>query len=183
MYYFVHFTLRPYICCIYFNFHVKKFHQFPRDIKFCNNEINRELPYIYIYKSKLKSSTASLGRNILRPPPPPPPLHTHTHTYLFPPLQVLQLLDPSEAQTELGLVPHDLKYSSTLSLDTRTRPPMEFMDALFQAVQKLLPDHRVVRAMDQDYYLSIDGSSVTVEVTTFEPLQEILITWGVKVCL
>ena len=96
---------------------------------------------------------------------------------------MLQLLDPSEAQTELGLVPHDLNYSSTLSLDTRTRPPMEFMDALFQAVQKLLPDHRVVRATEHDYHLSIDGSSVTVEVTTFEPLQEILITWSVKVQL
>ena len=59
---------------------------------------------------------------------------------------------------------------------------MEFMDALFQAVQKLLPDHRVVRATDRDHHLSIDGSSVTVEVTTFEPLQEILITWSVKVC-
>ena len=91
------------------------------------------------------------------------------------------MLDPSEAQTELGLVPHDLRYSSTLSLDTRTRPPMEFTDALFQVVQKLLPDHRVVRATDRDHHLSIDGSSVTVEVTNFEPLQEILITWSVKV--
>lgn len=90
-------------------------------------------------------------------------------------------MDPSEAQTELGLVPHDLRYSSTLSLDTRTRPPMEFTDALFQVVQKLLPDHRVVRATDRDHHLSIDGSSVTVEVTTFEPLQEILISWSVKV--
>ena len=97
--------------------------------------------------------------------------------------QTLQLLDPSEAQSALGLVPHDLKYSSTLSLDTRTRPQMEFMDALFQVVQKLLPDHRVVRATDRDHHLSIDGSSVTVEVTTFEPLQEILITWGIKVTL
>ena len=90
-------------------------------------------------------------------------------------------MDPSEAQTELGLVPHDLRYSSTLSLDTRTRPPMEFTDALFQVVQKLLPDHRVVRATDRDHHLSIDGSSITVEVTTFEPLQEILISWSVKV--
>ena len=60
---------------------------------------------------------------------------------------------------------------------------MEFMDALLQAVQKLLPDHRVVRASERDHHLSIDGSSVTVEVTTFEPLQEILITWSVKVML
>lgn len=58
---------------------------------------------------------------------------------------------------------------------------MEFMDALFQAVQKLLSDHRVVRETDHDHLLSIDGSSVTVEVTTFEPLQEILISWSVKV--
>ena len=95
--------------------------------------------------------------------------------------QTLQLLDPSEARSELGLVPHDLKYSSTLSLDTRTRPPMEFMDALLQVVQKLLPDHRVVRATERDHHLSIDGSTVTIEVTTFEPLQEILVTWSVKV--
>jgi hypothetical protein len=58
---------------------------------------------------------------------------------------------------------------------------MEFTDALFQVVQKLLPDHRVVLATDRDHHLSIDGSSVTVEVTTFEPLQEILISWSVKV--
>ena len=59
---------------------------------------------------------------------------------------------------------------------------MEFTDALFQVVQKLLPDHRVVRATDRDHHMSIDGSSATVEVTTFEPLQEILISWSVKVC-
>ena len=50
--------------------------------------------------------------------------------------QSLQLLAPSEVQSELRLTPHKLKFSSSLTVDVRPRPPEEFVENVSQVVQK-----------------------------------------------
>lgn len=92
--------------------------------------------------------------------------------------ETLQLLSVEEAQTEFGLTSHDLRFSSSLTLDLRSRPPAELVENLAQVVQKLLPDHRVRRSGECS--LSLEGSSVAVEVTTFEPMQTLTISWSLK---
>lgn len=52
-------------------------------------------------------------------------------------LQTLQLLTPSEARDELGLPPHNLTFTTTVTIETRPRPPTELVDALVEVLQRL----------------------------------------------
>ena len=53
-----------------------------------------------------------------------------------PPPQSLQLLSAGEAEEELGLKPHDLMFSATVTMETRPRPLNELVDSLLQVMQK-----------------------------------------------
>lgn len=92
--------------------------------------------------------------------------------------ETLQLLARSEAQAELGLTPHRLRISSSLSLDVRSRPPTEFVENLLQVLHTLLPEQRVFQS--GECCLAVERSTVEIEVTTFEPMQEVTITWEIQ---
>lgn len=94
--------------------------------------------------------------------------------------ETLQILDFSEAQAELGLVPHDIRFSSSLSLDTRSRPPHEFMENLLQIMVKLFPDQLMSLSSSGEYMINVEDRDVFVEVTSFEPMQDILVNWNAR---
>lgn len=48
----------------------------------------------------------------------------------------LEVVALSEVQSEYGLVPHQLKFSLVMSLDTRSIPLLELTEKLTQAAQK-----------------------------------------------
>lgn len=81
------------------------------------------------------------------------------------------------------MVPHDIRFSSSLSLDTRSRPPQEFMDSLLQVMVKLMPDQHFGLSSEEVHRIEVEGRDVYVEVTSFEPMQDILVNWNVKVWL
>lgn len=58
----------------------------------------------------------------------------HSNSPSYP--QSLQLLSAGEAEEELGLVPHDLMFSASVTMETRPRPPNELVDSLLQVMQK-----------------------------------------------
>ncbi len=80
-----------------------------------------------------------------------------------------------------GLVPHNIRFSSSLSLDTRSRPPSEFVDNLLQIMIKLFPEERVCISLDNAHRIDIEGKDVFVEVTSFEPMQDVMVNWNMKV--
>ena len=61
-----------------------------------------------------------------------------------------------------------------------TRPLYLVMVCLWPP-PRLLPDHQVY--MVSECSLSVENTSVKVEVTSFEPTQNLLITWSFKVCI
>ena len=78
-------------------------------------------------------------------------------------------------------MPHNIWFSSSLSLDSRTRPPLEFMDGLLQIMAKLFPEEKVWLSLENKHRIEIEGRDVFVEVTSFEPMQDISVNWNVKV--
>ena len=48
----------------------------------------------------------------------------------------LEVVALSEVQSEYGLVPHQLKFSLVMSLDTRSTPLLELTEKLAQVTQK-----------------------------------------------
>jgi len=97
--------------------------------------------------------------------------------------QALQILDLSEVQSQLGLSPHNIVVSHTLPpLDTRSRPPGEFMENLLEVMTKILPDQALRLLPDHSFKIQVEERDVFVEVTCFEPMQEILVSWNLKVC-
>lgn len=109
------------------------------------------------------------------------PHHVHFLTPLLP-LQSLQILDFSEVEKEFELYPHDIRFSSSLMLDTRSlHVPAEFTDHLLQVMTKLFPEQRVWLSSENNCRISIEGRDVYVEVTSFEPMQEILVNWNLQV--
>ena len=54
--------------------------------------------------------------------------------YLWP--QSLQLMSPAEARDSLGLPPHNLTFSTTVTMETRPRPPTELVEALVEVLQR-----------------------------------------------
>ena len=97
-------------------------------------------------------------------------------------LQSLQILDMSEAQTQLGMSPHEVLVSHSLPpLDARSRPPAEFVENLLQVMLKLFPDQMLHLSSDSAHRIDVEGQDVFVEVTGFEPMQDILVCWNLKV--
>ncbi len=97
------------------------------------------------------------------------------------PTQSLQVLDICEAEKEFGLVPHALRCSCSLMLDARAQPPADFMESLRQVMVKLFPDQGVWLSTENSCRLDIQGRDVFVEVTSFEPVQDIVVNWNLKV--
>ena len=52
------------------------------------------------------------------------------------PFQSLQLLCPSEAREELGLSPHHLTFTATITVETKPRPPSELVESLVEVLQR-----------------------------------------------
>lgn len=94
----------------------------------------------------------------------------------------LQVLDFSEAEKEFGLFPHDVRFSSSLMLDTRTHTPAEFMENLQRIMVKLFPEHEVWphTGGGNSCRLDIGRRDVFVEVTSFDPVQDIVVNWNMK---
>lgn len=78
-------------------------------------------------------------------------------------------------------MPHDIRFSSSLMLDTRAHTPSEFMDRLLQVMVKLFPEQRVWLSSEDSYRIDVDGRDVFVEVVSFEPMQDIVVNWNLKV--
>ncbi len=79
------------------------------------------------------------------------------------------------------MIPHDISFSSSLMLDTRTHVPSEFMANLLQVMVKLFPEQRLWQDADNSCRIEVEGRDVCVEVTSFEPVQDILVSWNLKV--
>jgi integrator complex subunit 11 len=89
----------------------------------------------------------------------------------------LQLLSPAEARDDLGLPPHHLTFSTTVTLETRPRPPTELVDALVEVLQRLLHDQCVC---EEEGRVVLAGTSVAVEVNAPPPTLSLLISWGYR---
>ena len=87
------------------------------------------------------------------------------------------MLDSSESTSELGLAPHTVTFSATLTCDEPTHTPSHLLDRLTQVTGKLLPDH-VVCCHGNNVELS--GTSVTLQIMNFEPTPEVLINWSLQ---
>lgn len=79
------------------------------------------------------------------------------------------------------MVPHDIRFSSSLMLDTRAQEPSDFMDSLRRVMVKLLPEQEVWPHAKNTCRLDIVGRDVFVEVTSFDPVQDIVVNWNLKV--
>ena len=66
-------------------------------------------------------------------------------------------------------------------LDTRAHAPAEFMERLLQVMVKLFPEQKVWLSSDNGCRIEVDGRDVYVEVVSFEPMQDILVNWNLKV--
>ncbi len=68
-------------------------------------------------------------------------------------------------------------------LDTRSRPPAEFMDNLLEVMTKIFPDQVMKFVPSNAFKIQVGEREIYVEVITFEPMQEILVSWNLKVSL
>ncbi|XP_065918918.1 integrator complex subunit 11-like [Dysidea avara] len=91
--------------------------------------------------------------------------------------EAVELIDRSEAESQLGLMPHEVKFSCIINPDVRSTEPHQLPDKLHNVVEKLLPDHNIVRL--SEYCIGIDYSSVVVEIP--EPnMTKIKVSWDFK---
>lgn len=96
-------------------------------------------------------------------------------------MQSLQIIDFTEAQKEYGLVPHDIRFSSSFMLEARSHTPSDFMESLLQVMTKLFPEQRVWLSRDSNCRIEVEGRDVFVEVSSFEPTQDIVVNWNFRV--
>jgi integrator complex subunit 11 len=87
----------------------------------------------------------------------------------------LQLMSPAEARENLGLPPHSLTFSTTVTMETRPRPPTELVEALVEVLQRLLHDQCVC---EEEGRVVLMGTSVRVEVTSPPPALSLLVSWS-----
>ena len=51
-------------------------------------------------------------------------------------IQAVELIDRSEAESQLGLMPHEVKFSCIINPDTRSTEPHQLPDKLHSVVEK-----------------------------------------------
>ena len=84
-------------------------------------------------------------------------------------------MTPAEAREDLGLPPHTLSFSTTVTMETRPRPPTELVEALVEVLGRLLHDQCVC---EEEGRVVLMGTSVSVEVTAPPPSLSLLISWN-----
>ena len=109
-----------------------------------------------------------------------PPHHPPTSMTITKPLKMASINALLPSQSMHALV-HGPDYYLSLLLSPSLPPSSPLPPHLSLPPQccRLLQDHHVYQVSDCS--LGLENTSVVVEVTSFEPLQELLITWELKV--
>jgi integrator complex subunit 11 len=89
----------------------------------------------------------------------------------------LKLIDPSEAEDEVGMRPHQVVFCNTLSLDTHLTEKCDVMDKVYQNTNKMFPQLVLNRISDTD--VVFDGTSVKISVQGFDgKFSKLEVSWN-----
>ncbi|XP_054707000.1 integrator complex subunit 11-like [Uloborus diversus] len=88
----------------------------------------------------------------------------------------IRLMEPEEAMQEVGVVPHQVRFTSTLRIEDPTgAPASRLTDVIFSKIKSLLENHNVQLAPD----CSITVASVLIKVDVGEDdTKSICVSWG-----
>ena len=80
------------------------------------------------------------------------------------------MIDRSEAESQLGLVPHELKFSCVINPDVRSTEPHQLPDKLQSVVEKCVciiwSIHVIVYQMTHSICMPVDHNRIHYDVTT-----------------
>ncbi|XP_076365193.1 integrator complex subunit 11 isoform X2 [Tachypleus tridentatus] len=88
----------------------------------------------------------------------------------------LRLVDPETAMDDVGVKPHDIRFTSTIHLeDPSGEPPTRVADAIYQKMKSKLKDHTIHLMVDS----SISVASVLIKVdNSDDDGKNVFVSWG-----
>ncbi|RWS15425.1 cleavage and polyadenylation specificity factor-like protein [Dinothrombium tinctorium] len=91
---------------------------------------------------------------------------------------LFRIIEPQKAMKEVGIKPHQIRFTSTLRLEDRNRiQPLRFAEILFQKLKTKLRDMYNIQLL-ADGSISVSAVIIKVDVGADEDLKEVYVSWS-----